>query len=47
MANSSEMPIFFDARVVTRQDDGWEDMLGRILLRWTSVVVEERRDCSR
>ena len=44
---SSETPIFFDARVVARRDDGWEDMLERTLLRWTSVVVEERRNRSR
>jgi hypothetical protein len=44
---SSEIPIFFDARVVARRDDGWEDMLERTLLRWTSVVVEERRNRSR
>jgi hypothetical protein len=41
------MPIFFDARVAARRDDGWEDMLERTLLRWTSVVVEERRNRSR
>ena len=46
-AKSSDMPIFFDARVVARRDDGWEDMLERTLLRWTSVVVEERRNRSR
>ena len=45
--NSSEIPIFFDARVVARRDEGWEDMLERTLLRWTSVVVEERRNLSR
>jgi len=39
----SESPIFFDARVVARRDDGWEDMLERTLLCWTSAVVEERR----
>jgi hypothetical protein len=44
---SSEMPFFFDARVVARRDEGWEDMLERTLLRWTSVVVEERRNHSR
>lgn len=44
---SSEIPIFFDARVVARRDEGWEDMLERTLLRWTSVVVEERRNRSR
>jgi hypothetical protein len=37
---SSETPTFFDARVVARRDDGWEDMLERTLLRWTSAVVE-------
>jgi hypothetical protein len=46
-AKSSEMPIFFDARVVARRDDGWEDMLERTHLRWTSAVVEERRNRSR
>ncbi len=44
---SSVIPIFFDARVVARRDGGWEDMLERTLLRWTSVVVEERRNRSR
>jgi hypothetical protein len=46
-AKFSDVPIFFDARVVARQDDSWEDMLERTLLRWTSVVVEERRNRSR
>ena len=31
----AESPIFFDARVVARRDDGWEDMLERTLLCWT------------
>ncbi len=44
---SSEIPIFLDARVVARRDDSWEDMLERTLLRWTSAVVEERRNRSR
>jgi hypothetical protein len=43
----SEPPIFFDAREVARRDDGWEDMLERILFRWTLAVVEERRNHSR
>ncbi|KAH9164870.1 hypothetical protein EDB89DRAFT_2233714 [Lactarius sanguifluus] len=43
----SEPPIFFDAREVARQDDGWENMLERVLLRWTLAVVEERRSHSR
>jgi len=40
---SSEPPIFFDARVVARRDESWEDTLERTLLCWTSAVVEERR----
>ena len=43
----SEPPIFFDPREVARRDDGWEDMLERILFRWTLAVVEERRNHSR
>jgi len=43
----SESPIFFDARVVARRDDGWEDMLERTLLCWTSAVIEERRNSCR
>jgi hypothetical protein len=39
--------MFFDAREVARRDDGWEDMLERILLRWTLAIVEERRSHSR
>jgi hypothetical protein len=46
-AKSSKMPIFFDTRVAARRDDGWEDMLERTLLPWTSVVVEERHNRSR
>ena len=43
MTKFSEPPIFFDARLVARRDDGWDDMLERTLLRWTFAVVEERR----
>jgi hypothetical protein len=42
-AKFSEPPIFFDARVVAHRDEGWEDMLERILLRWMLAVVQERR----
>ncbi|KAI0248527.1 hypothetical protein BJV78DRAFT_1235181 [Lactifluus subvellereus] len=42
-AKFAEPPIFFDARVVARRDDGWGDMLERTLLRWISAVVQERR----
>ena len=37
----------FDARVVARRDDGWEDMLERTLFCWTSAVVVERRKNAR
>ena len=39
--------MFFDAREVARRDEEWEDMLERVLFRWTLVVVEERRSHSR
>src|SRR6266702_6075449 len=37
----SEPSILFGARVVARRDNGWEDMLERILFRWILAVVEE------
>jgi len=43
----SESPIFFDARVVARRADGWEGMLERTLLCWTSAVVAEHRNSCR
>lgn len=33
----------FDAPLVAKKEDGWEDMLERLVLRWVEVVVEERR----
>ncbi|KAI0052227.1 hypothetical protein FA95DRAFT_1533516 [Auriscalpium vulgare] len=44
---TSEPPVYFDARVVARRDDGWEDMLEQTLERWVQVVVDERRGDSR
>ena len=38
-----ESPIVFDARVVAKKEDGWEDMLECVLFRWVDKVVEERR----
>jgi hypothetical protein len=29
--------------VVARKEEGWEDMLERVLIRWVDKVVEERR----
>ena len=38
-----EPPILFDAKVVAKRADGWEDMLENVLLRWVEKIVEERR----
>lgn len=42
-SSSTEPPIFFDAPLVARREDGWEDMLENLVLKWMNVVVEERR----
>jgi hypothetical protein len=42
-APSVEPLITFDAKVVARKDDGWEDMLEAVLLKWVWKVVDERR----
>ncbi|KAF5367950.1 hypothetical protein D9758_004510 [Tetrapyrgos nigripes] len=41
--NTNEPPLLFDAKVVARKDDGWEDMLEAVLVRWMWRVVDERR----
>jgi hypothetical protein len=41
--NRRESPIVFDARVVAKKEEGWEDMLESVLMRWVDKVVEERR----
>ena len=43
MNHRRESPIVFDARVVAKKEDGWEDMLESVLFRWVDKVVEERR----
>ncbi|KAK1232863.1 hypothetical protein PQX77_003976 [Marasmius sp. AFHP31] len=43
---TNEPPISFDAKVVAKKDDGWEDMLEAVLLRWMWRVVDERRESS-
>ena len=42
-APSTEPLFVFDAKVVARKDDGWEDMLETVLLKWMWKVVDERR----
>lgn len=39
----NEPPIYFDAALVARRDEGWEVVLEVLLLRWVDAVVEERR----
>lgn len=41
--SSSEPQLFFDAKLVARKEDGWQDMLEIAVLRWMTAVVEEKR----
>ncbi|KAF9025635.1 hypothetical protein BDZ89DRAFT_1068125 [Hymenopellis radicata] len=36
-------PIAFDAKVVARREEGWEEMLEAVLARWVTRVVVETR----
>lgn len=36
-------PVMFDATLVARLGDGWEDSLETVLLRWVDAVVGEQR----
>ena len=38
-----EVPIHFDAKVIAKKDEGWEEMLRDVVNAWVDVVVEERR----
>ncbi|PCH34778.1 hypothetical protein WOLCODRAFT_139572 [Wolfiporia cocos MD-104 SS10] len=40
---ADEDPIMFDAPLVARQDNGWEDMLETTVLKWVDAVVGEKR----
>ncbi|KAF8057589.1 hypothetical protein FPV67DRAFT_569965 [Lyophyllum atratum] len=40
---TTEPPIVFDAKVVAKKDEGWEDMLELTLLKWLWKAVEEKR----
>lgn len=41
--SAPETPMFFDALLVARCDEGWEDMLFAVVKRWAQAVAEERR----
>lgn len=38
-----EEPVSFDAPLVARLGEGWEDSLETILFRWVDVIVGEQR----
>ncbi|KAJ3730741.1 hypothetical protein C8R42DRAFT_14926 [Lentinula raphanica] len=40
---TNEPPVTFDARVVAKQEEGWEEMLEAVLRRWMWRVVDEKR----
>ncbi|KAJ4490623.1 hypothetical protein J3R30DRAFT_3278134 [Lentinula aciculospora] len=40
---TNEPPVMFDARVVAKQEDGWEEMLEAVVRRWMWRVVDEKR----
>jgi hypothetical protein len=42
-ASLGEPPMYFDARIIARREEGWTKMLTEILERWVNHVVEERR----
>lgn len=42
-SSTTESSIFFDAKVVARQEEGWEGMLKAVLVLWMQKVVDERR----
>lgn len=43
MNHRRESPVMFDARVVAKREEGWEDMLESVLFAWVDKVIEERR----
>ncbi|GLB42680.1 hypothetical protein LshimejAT787_1201290 [Lyophyllum shimeji] len=40
---TAEPPVVFDAKVVAKKEDGWEDMLEAVLMKWLWKAVEEKR----
>lgn len=34
----------FDAKIVAKLEEGWDDMLQQALARWVEKVLEERRE---
>ncbi|RXW20500.1 hypothetical protein EST38_g5352 [Candolleomyces aberdarensis] len=42
-SSNSSINLMFDAKVVARKEEGWEDMLERALVRWMWKAVGEKR----
>ncbi|KAJ3746139.1 hypothetical protein DFH05DRAFT_914316 [Lentinula detonsa] len=40
---TNELPVMFDARIVAKQEEGWEEMLEAVVSRWMWRVVDEKR----
>lgn len=40
---TDEPPVMFDARIVAKQEEGWEEMLETVVRRWMWRVVDEKR----
>ncbi|KAF8659277.1 hypothetical protein AX16_001852 [Volvariella volvacea WC 439] len=41
--NATEPPVVFDAKIVAKKEEGWEEMLESVLIRWVNKVVDEKR----
>lgn len=36
-------PVYFEPKVIAARENGWEDMLERVLERWLEAVLSETR----
>ncbi|KAG6917395.1 hypothetical protein DXG01_002664 [Tephrocybe rancida] len=41
---TTEPPLVFDAKLIAKKENGWEDMLEAVLLQWVAKAVEEKRN---
>lgn len=37
------VPIYFDPKIVAAKDEGWEEMLEKVLMRWLDIILMEKR----
>jgi hypothetical protein len=40
---TAEPPVVFEAKIIARKSEGWEDMLEAAVMRWMGRVVDEKR----